>query len=307
MKNGEWPAFAIMGAGAVGGFFGAKLAKAGAPVTFIGRPAFAEAVARDGLAFEHDGRTESIRAAAVTEPSGVAGARYVLFCVKSGDTAAAARAMAPHLAKDAVVLSLQNGVGNAEGIRAHVSCPVIPALVYAASQMPKPGHVRHTGGGRLVIGGAERALLDGIAGLFARADVPVAVSPDIDAELWTKLLTNCAYNAVSALTMMPYAKMLAMPEVKEVMRTAAQEVFAVARAKGIAIDPGIFDRLFDFAQSMPAQISSTAQDIARGRPTEIDYLNGTVAREGEALGVATPVNRTLHALVRLLETKGAAN
>lgn len=303
MKNGEWPAFAVMGAGAVGGFFGAKLAMAGAPVTLIGRPAFAEAIARDGLLFEHGGRIETIAVTVATEPAGVAGARYVLFCVKSGDTDMAAKAMAPHLAGDAVVLSLQNGVGNAERIRAHVSCPVVPALVYAASQMPKPGHVRHTGGGRLVIGGADRALLDEVVALFARADVPVTISPDIDAELWTKLLTNCAYNAVSALTMMPYAKMLAMPEVKDVMRTAAEEVFAVARAKGIAINPGIFERLFDFAQSMPTQISSTAQDIARGRPTEIDYLNGAVVREGEALGVATPVNRTLHALVRLLETK----
>jgi 2-dehydropantoate 2-reductase len=227
----------------------------------------------------------------------------VLFCVKSGDTDEAVRVMAPHLAKDAVVLSLQNGVGNAERIRAQVSCPVIPALVYAASQMPKPGHVRHTGGGSLVIGGAARALLDEIVALFARAEVPVTVSPDIDAELWTKLLMNCAYNAVSALAMANYATMTAMPEVRGVMRAAADEVVAVAAAKGIRIDPGVLDRMFDMGRTMPAQISSTAQDIAKGRPTEIDYLNGTVAREGEALGIATPANRTLHALVRLLETK----
>jgi 2-dehydropantoate 2-reductase len=303
MKIGEWPAFAVMGAGAVGGFFGAKLARAGAPVTLIGRPAFVEAVARDGLLFEHDGRIEAIGVTATTAPAGVAGARYVLFCVKSGDTDEAVRVMAPHLAGDAVVLSLQNGVGNAERIRAQVSCPVIPALVYAASQMPKPGHVRHTGGGSLVIGGAERARLDEIAALFARADVPVTVSPDIDAELWTKLLMNCAYNAVSALAMANYATMTAMPEVRGVMRAAADEVVAVAAAKGIRIDPGVLDRMFDMGRTMPAQISSTAQDIAKGRPTEIDYLNGVVAREGEALGVTTPVNRTLHALVRLLETK----
>jgi 2-dehydropantoate 2-reductase len=303
MKIGEWPAFAVMGAGAVGGFFGAKLARAGAPVTLVGRPAFVEAVARDGLLFEHDGRIEAIDVTAMTEPAGVAGARYVLFCVKSGDTDEAVRVMAPHLAKDAVVLSLQNGVGNAEAIRAQVSCPVIPALVYAASQMPKPGHVRHTGGGSLVIGGAARALLDEIVALFTRADVPVTVSPDIDAELWTKLLMNCAYNAVSALAMANYATMTAMPEVRGVMRAAADEVVAVAAAKGIRIDPGVLDRMFDMGRTMPAQISSTAQDIAKGRPTEIDYLNGTVAREGEALGIATPVNRTLHALVKLLEAK----
>jgi 2-dehydropantoate 2-reductase len=303
MKIGEWPAFAVMGAGAVGGFFGAKLARAGAPVTFVGRPAFVEAVARDGLVFESAGRTEAVAVAATAEPSGVAGARTVLVCVKSGDTETAARAMAPHLAKDAVVLSLQNGVGNAERIRAQVSCPVIPALVYAASQMPKPGHVRHTGGGSLVIGGADRALLDGIVALFARADVAVTVSADIDAELWTKLLMNCAYNAVSALSMVPYAKMVALPEVRGVMRAAAEETLRVAQAKGVRVDPSVLDRLFDIAQAMPTQISSTAQDIAKGKPTEIDDLNGAVVREGAALGIATPVNGTLAALVRLLETK----
>jgi 2-dehydropantoate 2-reductase len=97
--------------------------------------------------------------------------------------------------------------------------------------------------------------------------------------------------------------MTAMPEVRGVMRAAADEVVAVAAARGIRIDPGVLDRMFDMGRTMPTQISSTAQDIAKGRPTEIDYLNGTVAREGEALGIATPVNRTLHALVRLLETK----
>ena len=302
-KNSEWPAFAVMGAGAVGGFFGAKLAKAGAPVTFIGRPAFVAAVAHDGLLFESEGRTEAVAVAATAEPSGVAGARYVLVCVKSGDTGAAAQAIAPHLAADAVVLSLQNGVGNAERIRAQASCPVIPALVYAAAQMPKPGHVRHTGGGRLVIGGADRALLDEIVTLFARADVPVTVSPDIDAELWTKLLTNCAYNAVSALAMADYATMTAMPEVRGVMCAAAEETLRVAQAKGVRVDPAVLDRLFDIAQAMPAQISSTAQDIAKGKPTEINDLNGAVVREGEALGIATPVNRTLAALVKLRETK----
>jgi 2-dehydropantoate 2-reductase len=303
MKNGEWPEIVVMGAGAVGGYFGAKLAQAGAPVTLIGRPAFVAAVARDGLVFESGGRTQSLAVTATAEPSGVRTARIVLFCVKSGDTDIAAQAMAPHLAKDAVVLSLQNGVGNAERIRAHVSCPVIPALVYAASQMPKPGHVRHTGGGSLVIGGAERALLEEIVALFARADVPVTISPDIDAELWTKLLMNCAYNAVSALAMANYATMTAMPEVRGLMRAAAEETLNVAAAKGVRIDPAVLERLFDIATAMPEQISSTAQDIAKGRPTEIDHLNGAVVREGEALGIATPVNRTLHALVRLLETK----
>lgn len=303
MKNGEWPQIAVMGAGAVGSFFGAKLAMAGAPVTLIGRPAYAEAVTRDGLQFESEGRVTPVRAVATTDVSGVRGARYVLFCVKSGDTDAAARALAPHLAKNAVILSLQNGVGNAERIAAHVPCHVVSALVYAASQMPAPGHVRHTGGGSLVIGGAAPELLEAIVALFKAADVPVTISPDIDVALWTKLLMNCAYNAVSALTMANYATMTAMPEVRAIMRAAAHETVAVAAARGVTIANVTLERMFDMGHTMPNQISSTAQDIARGRATEIDFLNGLVVREGEALGIATPVNRTLHALVRLRETK----
>ncbi|MGE0565510.1 MAG: ketopantoate reductase family protein, partial [Pseudolabrys sp.] len=237
-----------MGAGAIGSFFGAKLARAGAAVTLIGRPAYVEAVRRDGLKFESTGKVAAVPVGAATEPSGVRGARYVLLCVKSGDTDAAAMAIAPHLTKDAVVLSLQNGVGNAERIRAHVKQTVVPALVYTAAQMPSPGHVVHTGGGSLVIGGAERALLERIVVLFARADVPVTISADIDAEMWTKLLMNCAYNAVSALTMANYATMTAMPEVRRVMRTAADEVIAVAAAKNIRIDTAILDRMFDMGQ-----------------------------------------------------------
>ncbi|MGE0563798.1 MAG: ketopantoate reductase family protein, partial [Pseudolabrys sp.] len=125
----------------------------------------------------------------------------------------------------------------------------------------------------------------------------------IDAAMWPKLLMNCAYHAVSAMTMANYATLTAMPEVRRVMRTAADEVIAVAAAKNIRIDTAILDRMFDMGQTMPNQISSTAQDVAKGRTTEIDYLNGAVVREGEALGVATPVNRVLYALVKLLETK----
>lgn len=301
---------AVMGAGALGCYFGGVLARAGAAVTLIGRPALADAVRRNGLLFESAGKTDTIRLDATTQPDGVRDATLVLICVKSADTEAAAAAIAPHLGPDAVLLSLQNGVGNVERIHAATRRPVVAGLVYIGTTLAAPGQVRHTGGDRIVIGalqerGVEAGHLQDIATLFRGAGITVDISAGIEAVMWGKLMLNCAYNAVCALTGKPYGDMGAVPEIRAVMQAAAEETIALARRKGVAVGDDVFDGLFAMTQSMPRQMSSTAQDIARGRATEIDYLNGFVARESEALGLAAPVNRTLNALVKLRETKPA--
>ena len=295
----SWPQIAVVGAGAVGGFFGAVLARAGAPVTLIGRKAFADAVTRDGLQFESEGKTETVKVMATADPAAVKGARYVLVCVKSADSESAAQAIAPHLAPDAIVLSLQNGVGNAERIRKHVTQKVAPVLVYTASQMLAPGRVLHTGGNRVVVGAFGGAA--DVVKLFAAAGLAAEISADVDADLWAKLFMNCTYNAVCALTGAPYGRMVASAEIRGVMRSAGEEVIAVARAKGIRIADDVPANMFKLAEIMPTQMSSTAQDLAKGRSTEIDFLNGYVAREAAALGIAAPVNCALHALVKLRE------
>jgi 2-dehydropantoate 2-reductase len=313
MAERKWSSIAVVGAGALGSYFGGMLARAGEQVTLIGRSAHVEAINRNGLLFQSLGHEERIAVSATADIAAVRNAGLILFCVKSLDTETAAAAMAPHLARDAVILSLQNGVDNPERIGLHAANEVVPALVYAAANIPAPGSVRHTGGGNIVIGrlarfrsGSEidRRLLDGIAALFADAGVAVKISQDIEADLWTKLLMNCAYNAVSALGQSNYSRMVAMPEVNRLMRDAATEVADVAKAKGIRLPDDIVETAMKLADAMPQTMSSTAQDIARGRPTEIAHLNDYVVREGEALGVATPVNRTLNALIKLLEQAG---
>jgi 2-dehydropantoate 2-reductase len=127
------------------------------------------------------------------------------------------------------------------------------------------------------------------------------------AELWTKLMVNCAYNAISALAQMPYGRLAAQPAIRELQQAVVREVVAVAQAEGqpLPLDAALaaMERI---ATAMPLQLSSTAQDLARGKPTEIDHLNGTVARRGAELGIATPVNQALHALVKLVESGRAA-
>jgi 2-dehydropantoate 2-reductase len=308
----DFSSIAVVGAGAVGSFFGAMLARAGHRVTLIGRPAHVAAIQRDGLQLQRGGAVEAVRLQASTGLDAVRGADLVLFSVKSTDTDDVARQMAPYLEPDALVLSLQNGVDNAPAIARRVARPVVPAVVYVATAMPGPGSVSHHGRGDLVIGPLDAAAaqdvrhmqrLQAVADLFAGAGVPVRISPDVMVELWTKLMVNCAYNAVSGLTQRPYGEMAALPEVAALMQAVVHEVVAVAQADGVALPlQGSLDTMARIAGAMPAQLSSTAQDMARGKPTEIDHLNGFVVRRGAALGVATPVNRTLHALVKLAES-----
>jgi 2-dehydropantoate 2-reductase len=307
---------AVVGAGAIGCYFGAMLARAGNTVTLIGRPEHVEPINRNGLVFQSRDREERIPIMATADMAAIGAARLILFCVKSLDTENAARQMAPQLAPDAVILSLQNGVDNVERIRRHVKNQVIPVLVYAAAEMPAPGTVRHTGGGNLVIGltnesragdEAGRRAVSEIAHLFTSAGVPIKISDSIEVDLWTKLVMNCAYNAICALSGAPYGRMVAMLEIRGVMRDTVIEVVAVARAKGVHLPDTIVELAFNLADVMPQTMSSTAQDLAKGKRTEIDHLNGYVVRQGETLGIPTPVNRTLNALMRLLEQTRAAS
>ena len=303
---------AVVGAGAVGSFFGAMLARAGHSVTLIGRAPHVDAIAAAGLELHMDGKVEAVNILATTDIAAVATADLVLFCVKSTDTDAVAREIAPLLKPRALVLSLQNGVDNAATITRQVRQTVVPAVVYVATAMPGPGVVMHHGRGDLEIGSlyaanAEspdlRRQLQQVVELFASADVPVVVSSDVINALWRKLLVNCAYNAISAVSQLPYGRMVALPVIRELMKAVAREVVAVAQADGqqLSFDSAI-DAVEQIGAAMPAQLSSTAQDLARGKPTEIDHLNGFIVRRGAELGVPTPVNQTLHAMVKLAES-----
>ena len=299
----------VMGAGAVGGFFGARLAQVGATVTLIGRPGHVAAIGEHGLALTSGGVRTHVPLAASTDVGALADADAVLVAVKSTDTDAVAASLAAVLAPDALIVSLQNGVDNAWRIRERGAQPVVPAAVYVSAEMTGPGELRHNGGGRLVVGrpltadgSGATARLDRLVALFERAGVPCQRSDDIRVDLWTKLTANCAYNAISALTELRYRHLTADAGVREVMRLVIDENAAVAQADGVPVATEILnDAVRRIAEVMPEALSSTAQDLQRGRLTEIEHLNGYVVRRGLALGVPTPVNRTLQALVSLAE------
>ena len=307
MKDESSLRVAVLGAGAVGCYYGGMLARAGHAVTLIGRPVHVEAFRKAGLHFEGLTFDEQVPVEASTDAAAVRGAHLVLFCVKSTDTEQAAAQIAPHLDADAIVVNLQNGVDNTERIQAKVSQPVVPAVVYVATEMKGPGHLKHHGRGDLVIGNLNGNIsfniLQELKIQFEKASIPVVVSGNVAGELWTKLVVNCAYNALSAITQLPYGKLIAGPGIRETMRDVVDETLAVAKASGVQMAPDMLAKVYKIAEAMPTQVSSTAQDLARGKPTEIDHLNGYVVRRGEVLGIPTPANRALHALVKLIESK----
>src|SRR5215469_2771543 len=304
-ESPPWPRIAVVGAGAVGGYFGGLLARAGAPVMMIGRRAFVEGVKKNGLFLDTLQFQETVSFEVSTEITAVGGAEVVLFCVKTTDNAPTARAIAPLLSNGALVLSMQNGVDNVEQIRAAAGIDALPSVVYVAASVPEPGRVKHVGRGDLVVG-PKSEKTERIAALFSRANVPCRVSENIEGELWTKLVWNCALNAVSALGHAKYGQIAVSVDAWKVVETAVYEVLAVARAANIH-PPGLEDPnvalagALKIATQMAEALSSTAQDMNRGKLTEIDSLNGYVSRRGAELHVPTPVNHALYALVKLAE------
>ncbi|HEY1939536.1 MAG TPA: 2-dehydropantoate 2-reductase [Candidatus Angelobacter sp.] len=309
----KWPNVAVLGAGAVGSYFGGLLARAGIPVTLIGRNPHIEKIASAGLFLDSIHFQETIPMAASTSIEAAKDAEIVLLCVKSYDTSEAVNSIADRLSRDTIIVSLQNGVENAERVHA-AGMQVVAAAVYVAAELSAPGHVKHTGAGNLAIGDFwDKGRIDHlpsdavkkVADLFSQAGVPCRISENIQSDLWTKLVMNCSYNAISALCSAKYGLLAKNLGIQETIRQVIAEIVAVAHALRIEIPSA--DALMQSAIDLGARIadafSSTAQDIHRGRRTEIDSLNGYIARRGRELGIATPVNQTLHSLMKLLEQK----
>jgi 2-dehydropantoate 2-reductase len=295
------------------------LARSGVPVTLIARAAHVEAIRANKLFIDAVSFQERVAVNASTEISAARDADVVLFCVKMTDTEEAARSLAPYLTPNVIVVSLQNGVDNVPRIRAASGIDALAAVVYIAAAMPEPGHVKHSGGGSLAVGElldrnspsksstppAGRA--ERISALFTAAGVPCRVSPDIEADMWSKFVMNCAGNAVTGITQISYTSLAHSAITPDIFKLVIGETVAVARAAGVKLpEVDYVSEGLKFLQGVGAgATSSTAQDLARGKRTEIDSLNGYVARRGKELGVAAPANLVLFALVKLLEQKTA--
>ena len=245
---------------------------------------------------------ERVHVEASTNLSAIRGVDLVLFCVKTTDNGATARELASFLPQNATVISLQNGVDNIDQIRTTAHIEALPAAVYVAASVPEPGTVKHVARGDLVVGPESQQLAEH----FVAAGIPCRVSDNIEGELWTKLLWNCALNAISALGQARYGRIAESLDARNLVEAVVNEVLAVARASHVVL-PGLEDPragmagAMKIATQMAEALSSTAQDINRGKRTEIASLNGFIARRGAELGVSAPMNQALFTLVKLVE------
>ena len=258
---------AVVGAGAVGCYYGGLLLRAGHDMTFIGRQPHVDAINAHGLLLDTKTFKGHLPAKAATDATALASPDLVLVCVKSADTEQAGRSLSGCLRPQTSVLSLQNGVDNAQRLRAVTGHAVIPV----------------------------------VAQMLRAAGVGVTISDDIEVTLWSKLVINCAFNALSAVADISYGPMLEVEGTKDVVTRAVQEAITVARACGVGMPEDLLAQILTIPDKMPNQKSSTAQDLARGKPSEIDFLNGYVVRKGAELGIPTPTNHALQVMVKLAE------
>lgn len=315
-----------MGAGAIGGFVGGcLLASHAADVTLVGRESLADEVAEHGLTVVGFGREDHVppdRARVETDASALANCDVILVCVKSGATESTAEAMAPVLREDAVVVSLQNGVRNAETLREQLPRHrVVPGVVGFNVVMRENATFVHSFSGPLVLEAEDTPFDRSLVTALRSAGLDVKVVNPIAPEQWTKLLTNLN-NAIAALSGAATPAMILSPGYRRLMTMLLDEGRSVLREAGIPTAkfrgaplsvmsvvfklPTPLVRLVLGAQLKldPESRASMWFDLERGRPTEVDYLNGEIVRLAEANGSDAPLNRRLVELVHEAERAG---
>ena len=292
---------AVLGSGGIGGYYGALLAKGGHDVVLIARGAHLEALQQRGLTVRTPEGESTIPVSAVGDTKSLAPVDLVLFCVKSYDTEPAAQALAPLMARDTAVITLQNGVDNVEAIGSFVGPgAVLAGAVYVALQLAGPGVVVRAGGeGKIVFGEASGAMTERvqrIASAFEQSRIPHEVPTDITRVLWEKFLFIAGVGGVTALTRAGIGPLLASPEGRTLLTTSCEEIAAVALAERAPLPADAVDRVVEQASTLPPQWrSSMARDLEDGRRLEVEALSGAVVRRGLKLGVPTPIHRTIAA------------
>lgn len=298
----------VLGAGAVGCYFGGMLARARHDVTLIARTDRAQAINEFGLEMDCKSFHEVIKLKASNELSMLSDADLVLLSVKSLDTQNAIQDIAPILSGKAVILSLQNGVSNVEIASQLIANSIYPAVVYVASGMIGHRTMKHHGRGELFIGSLKEMgpqdieNLQEVSKLFEMAGVPCSFVPHIKRNMWLKFLVNCSFNAISGIGQIPYGEMVKVPSIVKLIDEITKEFLAVASCESVDITYSEAQKANELiATTMVTQVSSTAQDLVKKKKTEIDFLNGYIVDLGKRHGVPTPFNESVYSLVKMLE------
>ena len=297
---------AAMAAGAVGGYFGARLATAGHDVSFIARGALLDAIRNNGLKVESTHGNVHIKdAKATSDPKEVGPVDIVLFAVKLWDTEKAAEMARPMIGPKTRVITFQNGVDSVERLQPILGADtVVGGSAYIASVMAQPGVISHTSQfARLVFGridGAPDQTLAEFSDAAKQANIDVALSPAMNVERWQKFVFLVAISGTTAAMRSPLGPILDDAETREFLHNLMREVVAVGRAKGVAIPPDFADERMTFALTAPKTMkASMVHDLERGNRIELDWLAGKVVELGRKLGVPTPANQAVYTMLKL--------
>lgn len=292
----------------MGSLFGALLAEGGHAVNLYDVwQEHIDAVNQNGIAIEFNGKTRLVRLKAAADLLQIEESELVLIFVKATQTKAAAQTAARLAGSTGLVMTLQNGMGNAEAIAQHIAPNrILVGTTSHGSTMLKAGSIRHAGAGPTTVGmwaTGDKAFENArqIADQFTQAGIETTAINDVRPVIWDKLLVNVGINAITALTGIKNGQILDLELTRELSRAAIEEATLVAQAQGIKIRKDPVAHVFKIAEATAANRSSMGQDVDHGRPTEIKAINGFVIRAADRMGIPAPVNRTLTALVQTVE------
>jgi len=299
---------AVVGAGAMGSLFGAMLAEAGNEVWLYDVwVEHVQTINRNGLTVEREGKTRTLNIEATTAPEQIGQAQLVIIFVKSTHTAAAVETARKLAGSDGAVLTLQNGMGNADILSEFIEPErVLAGTTSHGATMLGPGRIRHAGIGATAIGawaeteqGRERARQ--LADFFTKTGIETEAVSDVRSVLWHKLLINIGINAITALTAIKNGQILDLEITRKLSRNAVEEAIKIAGEMNIKVRADAVDHVYAVAQATAVNRSSMGQDVDNKRQTEIRTINGFIVREANRLGLKAPVNETLTALIQTLE------
>lgn len=303
----------VYGAGAVGGFFGGLLARAGEDVQFVARGPQLQALRARGLTIDSRvlGQIRIPSVSTVESAAAAGSSDLVLVCVKTQQLPGILDDLAAAVGPRTVIIPLQNGVeADAQLSARFPQIAVLPAVVYVGATVDQPGVVTHVAAGTIGIGAnrdQDRHVLATIRDVLAKTGQPVHISDDIQRERWHKLMWNAAFNSVSAITRRVPADLLAQPDVRSLLVNIMREVLAVGQACGVDLRPEDIDKHIEWTERAAGMRTSTMVDRERGRTMESDGLLGVVVRKGRDVGVATPCSAAVYALLIAIDSGSGVN
>ena len=299
---------AIVGAGAVGGYFGARLAHAGQDVVVVARGAHLDAIRAQGLQVVSPALGDfTARCRAESDPAAVGAVDLVIFAVKAYDNDTAIPQLEPLLGRNTAVLTLQNGIDSTRQLADRVGAArVLGGTTYLATAVEAPGRIVQTGvhrsiifGEAFAVGGAVTPRVQAIADVMAPADIQVTAVPDARVPIWDKFVYLAPFSGFTGAARLPIGPLWREPHVRELFYAAAREVAAIAAAEGVTISPDRFQTLEHYMNGIPPTTrSSLLIDLQQGKRIEVEALQGAAVRRAAAHGVPVPILSTLYAVLK---------